>query len=251
MMSNRYISIAAGLIVLVSLLYVGNFYFRLGYVISDSPEAWGQLGDYAGGILNPLLSFISIVLLIKSLVLQNDANSDLRDEIRNTRKTERLRSFEAQLFHMIESQRSLFDSLRLEISLNGENIEKFGADAVIAIEDEIIRIRNEFVDLDQLGDDRIRDFLKHVDATDKIFGVTRIFYNIVKLITDKLSDDNGFEESDRAAHYVTLINFSDFALLRLIMISVQFMDYHSVEYLKKNVEFSSVIKNMSLGYSLY
>lgn len=249
-MSNRYISIAAGLIAVVSLLYVGNFYFRLGYVVSDSPEAWGQLGDYAGGVLNPLLSFISIVLLIKSLTLQNEANSDLRDEIRNTRKTERLRSFEAQLFHMIESQRSLFDSLRLEISLNGDIVEKFGADSVIAIEDEIIRIRDEF-DLDQLGDDHIRDFLKRVDSTDKIFGVTRIFYNIVKLITDKLSDDNGFEENDRTAHYVTLINFSDFALLRLIMISVQFMDYHSVEYLKKNVEFSSVVKNMSLGYSLY
>jgi len=249
-MSNRYISIAAGLIVLVSLLYLGNFYFRLGYVVSDSPEAWGQLGDYVGGVLNPLLSFISIVLLIKSLTLQNDANSDLRDEIRNTRKTERLRSFEAQLFHMIESQRSLFDSLRLEISSNGENIEKFGVDAVIAIEDEIIRIREEF-DLDQLGDDRIREFLKHVDATDKVFGVTRIFYNIVKLITDKLSDDNGFEKSDRTAHYMTLINFSDFALLRLIMISVQFMDYHSVEYLKKNLEFTSVVNDMSLGYSLY
>lgn len=249
-MSNRYISIAAGLIAVVSLLYVGNFYFRLGYVVSDSPEAWGQLGDYAGGVLNPLLSFISIVLLIKSLTLQNEANSDLRDEIRNTRKTERLRSFEAQLFHMIESQRSLFDSLRLEISLNGDIVEKFGADSVIAIEDEIIRIRDEF-NLDQLGDDHIRDFLKRVDSTDKIFGVTRIFYNIVKLITDKLSDDNGFEENDRTAHYVTLINFSDFALLRLIMISVQFMDYHSVEYLKKNVEFSSVVKNMSLGYSLY
>ncbi|WP_112196271.1 hypothetical protein [Pseudomonas sp. LG1E9] len=249
-MSSRYISIAAGLIALVSMLYLGNFYFRLGYVVSDSPEAWGQLGDYVGGVLNPLLSFVSIVLLIKSLALQNDANSDLRDEIRNTRKTERLRSFEAQLFHMIESQRSLFDSLRLEISLNGEDIEKFGADAVIAIEDEIIRIRKEF-DLDQLGDDRIREFLEQVDATDKIFGVTRIFYNIVKLITDKLSDGNGFEKSDRTAHYVTLINFSDFALLRLIMISVQFMDYHSVEYLKKNLEFGSVLNDMSLGYSLY
>ncbi|WP_256809579.1 hypothetical protein [Pseudomonas siliginis] len=249
-MSNRYIGTAAGLIAVVSLLYVGNFYFRLGYVVSDSPEVWGQLGDYAGGVLNPLLSFISIVLLIKSLALQNDANSDLRSEIQNARKTERLRSFEAQLFHMIESQRSLFDSLRLEITLNGENVQRFGADAVIAIEDEIIRIRDEF-DLDNIGDDHIREFLKHVDSTDKIFGVTRVFYNIVKLITDKLSDDNGFEESDRAAHYVTLINFSDFALLRLIMIAVQFMDYHSVDYLKNNLEFDSVVKSMSLGYSLY
>lgn len=249
-MSNRYISIAAGLIMLVGLFYVGNFYFRLGYVVSDSPEAWGQLGDYLGGVLNPLLSFISIVLLIRSLALQNDANSDLRDEIRNTRKTERLRSFESQLFHMIESQRSLFDSFRLGISLNGEEVERFGVDAVIAIENEIIKIRSES-DTDQLGEDRIREFLEGVDATDKIFGVSRIFYNIVKLITDKLSDDNGFEEDDRVAHYVTLINFSDFALLRLIMISVQFMDYHSAEYLKKNQEFSSVVKSMSLGYSLY
>lgn len=249
-MSNRYVGIAAGLIGFVILTYVANFYFRLGYVISDSPEAWGQLGDYIGGVLNPLLTFISLVLLIKSLALQNSANVDLRDEIKNTRKTEKLRSFEAQLFHMIDSQRLLFESLRLETDSASKSVRKSGAEAVIEIEDEVGRIRDEYGP-GQLGDERIREYLESIDTSDRIFGLTRIFYNIVKLISEKLSNDNGFDEADRKSHYVTLINFTDFALLRLIMLTAQFMDYHSVKYIKENSEFSVVAADMSLGYSLY
>ena len=249
-MSNRYTAIAGILIAAIILLYMGHFYFRLGYVLSDNPEAWGQLGDYFGGILNPLLTFISLVLLIKSLTLQNDANIDLRNEIRNTRKTERLRSFESQFFHMIDSQKTLFDSLRLDVISNGASVEKLGVDAVIAIEYEVERIRGE-QGFNENGDRCIREYLEGVDATDKIFGVTRVFYNIVKLISDKLSDENGFDKSDRVAHYMTLLNFSDFALLRLIMMSVQFMDYHSVKCIKENAELNCVIEDVSLNYALY
>jgi hypothetical protein len=31
---------------------------------------WGQLGDYIGGVLNPMLSFLTLFLLIKTLQLQ-------------------------------------------------------------------------------------------------------------------------------------------------------------------------------------
>ncbi|HEY6436916.1 MAG TPA: hypothetical protein VIY47_10010, partial [Ignavibacteriaceae bacterium] len=87
---KAYIIFAATLIVIVYLIYWFRFYVALDYEASKDPAVWGQLGDYVGGVLNPLLSFISIVLLIKSLVLQYEANSNLKIEIKNSEKTEKL-----------------------------------------------------------------------------------------------------------------------------------------------------------------
>lgn len=244
-MINRYILVAIALITLVCLSYVLNFYYKLGYVISDEPEAWGQLGDFIGGLINPILSFMSFVFIIKSLNLQNEANVELREEVRNTRKTERLRSFEAQLFHMIGSQRASFESFKVNEVLDHKVFERCGVAAVITIEVEVERLRADF------SDDVVVGYLEAVDPTDQIYGLTRIFYNMVRMISEKLSDSNGFFLEDRKSHYLTLINFTDFALLRLIMMNAQFMDYPSTEYLKGNREFSSVLEEVELSYSLY
>ncbi|MCX9469358.1 hypothetical protein IG522_17955, partial [Vibrio cholerae] len=109
-MVNRYISIAIASMLVVFGSYVVNFYYKLGYGLSDDVAVWAQLGDYAGGLLNPILSFISLVLLIKSLTLQNEANLDLRKELKINEKTEKLRSFETHFFNMLNSQKVSFDS---------------------------------------------------------------------------------------------------------------------------------------------
>lgn len=96
---KAYLISATALIAIVYLIYWLHFYVCLDYEASNDPAVWGQFGDYAGGVLNPLLSFISIVLLIKSLVLQHEANGNLKTEIKNGEKTERLRSFEVLFFN--------------------------------------------------------------------------------------------------------------------------------------------------------
>ncbi len=245
MMINRYIVVAIMLIALVCLSYVLNFYYKLGYVVSNEPEAWGQLGDFIGGLINPILSFMSFVFIIKSLNLQNEANVELREEVKNTRKTEKLRSFETQLFHMIGSQRASFESFKVNEVLGREVLERCGVEAVITIETEVERLRASF------SDDVVIGYLEVVDPTDQIYGLTRIFYNMVRMISEKLSDSNGFCLEDRKSHYLTLINFTDFALLRLIMMSAQFFEYPSTEYLKENLEFSAVLEEVELSYKLY
>lgn len=245
-MINRYVIAAAVLILLVLLSYVLQFYVNLGFSVSTDPEVWGQLGDYVGGMLNPLLSFISIVLLIKSLTLQREANLGLRAEIRNTRKTEKLRSFETQLFNMINSQKSYFDNFKIDFSVNGENIRSLGAEAVIKLEEIIESMRGEGADLETVS-----DYIESIDSADHIYSLTRLFYNMVKAVDDRLSDAKGFTEEDRRSYYLTLINFTDFSLLRLIVIAAQFMDYPSTEYLKANTGFNSVLKEVELSYDLY
>ncbi|MNL49728.1 hypothetical protein D3C87_1726860 [compost metagenome] len=97
----------------------------------------------------------------------------------------------------------------------------------------------------------VNAYLEAADPTDQIYGLTRTFYNIVKLTSEKLSDANEFSAEDRKSHYLTLINFTDFSLLRLIMLSAQFTGLPPTEYLKSNQEFSSTLKEVKLNYNLY
>jgi hypothetical protein len=243
---NRYVISAGLLVIIVFASYIINFYFHLNYVVSTDSAVWGALGDYVGGILNPTLSFITIVLLIKSLTLQNAANISLTNELKNSEKTEKTRSFESLFFNMLNSQKELFIIFKYKEDRVGTHLCFVGVEAVIEIEDQIEQIRYK-----SLVDQDITKFLEGVDLKDQLFGLTRSFYVMVKMITDKLSEENGFNEEDRKAHFSTLINFTDFSLIRLIMISVQFMDYHSTNYLKEHKEFKDVIEELGLSYNLY
>ncbi|EZO04660.1 hypothetical protein FA352_23405 [Pseudomonas aeruginosa] len=245
-MFNRYVVTSIVLASLVLLSYIAQFYFNLGFVISDSPEAWGQLGDYIGGTLNPLLSFVSIVLLIRSLSLQMEANKELKREVEAARKTEKLRSFEMQLFNMLDSQKTYFESFKIDVDVSGELKRLFGGEAVIRVEDDIETIRS--------SDDEgvsVTKYLEEVDSADQLYSLTRVFYNLVRIVDDKLSESNGFSQEDRNSYYLTIINFTDFSLLRLIMMSAQFMDYASTSYLKSNGGFNAVLDEVGLSYSLY
>ncbi|SPO54698.1 conserved protein of unknown function [Pseudomonas sp. JV551A1] len=243
---NRYLWVASFLAAVVCGSYIFKFGLAEHYSISDNPEQWGQLGDYIGGLLNPSLSFISIVLLIKSLTIQNQANSDIRREIENTRKTEKLRSFESQLFHMVNSLRESFDKFRIK-SEDPENIiDEHASGAVIWIETKIENMRET-----SRENTEIVEFLNETDSSDQVFGLCRMFYHMVKLVSEKLSDSNGFSREDRNSHYLTIINFTDFALLRLIMMTIQFQDYESCKYIRNNSEFYEAISEMGMSYDMY
>ena len=246
MMINRYIAFAAFIILTVFASYFINFYVILGYEVSSDSAIWALLGDYAGGMLNPLLSFISIALLSKSLTLQNEANINLRKELKDNEKTEKLRSFEMLYFNMIDSQKKLFESFKINFD-DGESTNQFTSiKAVIEIEDEIGRIRDRSRD-----DSEVWKYLNRIDSYDQIFGLSRAFYIMVMMVHEKLSDSEGFTSNDRKAHFQTLINFTDFAQVRLIMICVQFMEYESTKYLKDSPEFKETIEELGLSYELY
>ncbi|PME57465.1 hypothetical protein BCV33_12000 [Vibrio lentus] len=245
-MINRYTFFAFLSISLVFGSYVSHFYINLNYGLSDSVEVWAQLGDYAGGLLNPILSFISLVLLIKSLNLQNQANIDLRNELKINEKTEKLRSFETHFFNMINSQKVAFDSFELVFT----DEVKVSVIAVMAIEDQIEEILEDSINRTHAVT-AIEHLLDKLDDTDRIFSAIRIFYIMVKMVDDKLSTENDFSISDRKTHLRTLINFTEFSLLRLIMISMQFLDCHPAEYLKHHDEFNEVLNEVGLKYDLY
>ena len=241
-----YIISAVALIFIIYLFYFIQFSILLDYKISNDSSVWGQFGDYVGGVLNPLLSFVSITLLIKSILLQHEANSNLKTEVRNNAKTEKIRSFEIFFFNLISSQRNIFESFNVVILTEGVANHLVGAKAVIEIENivNVIRARNG-------KDTAIAEFLDGLDDSDQIFGLSRAFYIIVMMITDKLSDVEGFSVEDRKAHFKALINLTDFAQLRIIMICVRFSDYESAKYVRESNEFKNILVELGFNYKLY
>ncbi|NYY80701.1 hypothetical protein DMH27_20040 [Raoultella planticola] len=85
---------------LIMLIVWGAYYLNFGISgdVSQKTDVWGQFGDYVGGVLNPILSFISIYLLINSLSLQRQANTSLVDEIKRQEKLEDFKKFEFRFF---------------------------------------------------------------------------------------------------------------------------------------------------------
>ncbi len=245
-MINRYVILAAALIFAAVLCYFGYFFLFLGYKLSTAPQEWALFGDYLGGVLNPLLSFVSLVLLIKSLNLQNKANKSLRRELETTKKTERFRSFESHFFNMLSSQKLHFDSFKI-VFLNGDETEEFrSVEAVLELEEQVERLISMHEPFTSVS-----SFLDDADSHDQIYGCVRMFYIMVKMISDKLSDENGFNSDDRKSHYLTLINFTDFALLRLILMAVQFMESSPSRYIKSHKEFLSILSELELSCELY
>ncbi len=72
---------AAGVFVLVFGFYV--YHFHDGF--SPKTDAWGQFGDYFGGILNPVFAFLGFFALLKTITLQC---AELDEASKQTRKSQ-------------------------------------------------------------------------------------------------------------------------------------------------------------------
>lgn len=244
MVFNPYILVAVISMVAALALYVIKFYFILNLGFADDSAIWGQFGDYMGGSLNPVLSFISVILLIKSLSLQNQANADIREELKDNKKTEKLRSFSALFFNMVSSQKSLLETF--SVNPSSDQMPIAGVCTIIWLEDAISDLREKGA-----NDNTITSFLNEIDVNDKIFGILRAFYITTKIIAEKLSDANGFNVEDRKDQILTLINFTDFAQLRLIIIGAQFFDIEPSRYIKANQDLKAVMAEINLDFDLY
>ncbi|WP_181363463.1 hypothetical protein, partial [Aeromonas sp. HMWF017] len=214
--------------------------------ISNKPSDWVDFSDLVGGLLGPSLSFLSFVLLLHSLKQQNKANTILIEEAKNNRKNEKFRVFETHFFNLIDVQRASFNSFKISIDYVSSCTEFNHVDGVIHIEDYIQELRNQGA-----GDDVITQWLDELDRSEKIYNTIRIFCNIVKVISERLTDDNGFSLNDRRQQYHSLISLTEFSQLRMVLIGIQFLDCPQAQWLQNNQEFVTVLKETGLDIGLY
>ncbi|OAE56646.1 hypothetical protein A7J67_08365 [Achromobacter xylosoxidans] len=127
----------------IALIAVYSIYFGLiKGAPGGGPDSWGQFGDFFGGVLNPIVGTITIVLLIhtlraqlKAIELQRRELTLQRNELQlqrveTARSTEALaaqnkaimmQSFEQTFFAWLQSYRMLVDSVELG-NLKGQRL---------------------------------------------------------------------------------------------------------------------------------
>lgn len=81
-------SIAAAWALGVALCYVGFFWVEQQRPFGG-PESWGAFGDYFGGLVNPLVGIVTVLLVVRTLQTTRMEAADTREQLR------------AQLDHMV------------------------------------------------------------------------------------------------------------------------------------------------------
>lgn len=116
------------------------YYHKFGFGLWEKPSQWANLGDFFGGVLNPIFSFSSIVLLLLALIQNHKALSQNEDALRLNNEELRLtrdelnsssqalqrqaviqgkQSFEGTFFSLLSIHQDLVNSIDLIKKENG------------------------------------------------------------------------------------------------------------------------------------
>lgn len=82
---RRYVGI---LVLLVFGIYLGWFYFKLGNTLSFETDAWGQFGDFVGGLLNPVIAYAAFHWVTQSVLIQGKELAESRQALHATAKAQ-------------------------------------------------------------------------------------------------------------------------------------------------------------------
>lgn len=220
------IFVTAGCILLLISSYVGWFFVHLSRSLSSSGEQWGQFGDFFGGVLNPILSFITICILIKTSIYQEKHNSLLEQR-------ERIKRFEDRFYGMMGQVKNNFD--KLTMNLNGE--EKIDGKKILKIMEDAIFSNNQ------------TEFLNTNSFKENIFPVVRQFYLLLKMLETEYARGDISDESI-LDYNLWLINSTDYDILRFVILSSYYYDtIQASKFIVGNKRFIDEVKR--LGFEKY
>ena len=95
---------------------------------SNDPATWGTFGDYLGGTLNPIISFLALIGLLYTIHQQAQEMKATRDELERTaeqqsRQSEifNLQQFESTFFSLLEQHNKTIEKVETDIAkINGD-----------------------------------------------------------------------------------------------------------------------------------
>lgn len=83
--------------------------------INERPDAWGQFGDYMGGLLNPLIFLFTLIVAVKVWNLQKTEVMETRKALEDQGKTAEQQRREQRFFDFLSIYRSTVESIKFEI----------------------------------------------------------------------------------------------------------------------------------------
>lgn len=192
--------------------------------LSNNKGEWGTFGDFVGGVLNPILTFITIVMLINSLKLQREANEQLINDERRQEKDVLLKRFEDGFYNLISSERDEFSCFT--INVNGK--EYRSSSAVSKLEEEIwdfVVKKKEEKGWCEIAD--VKDYINKIDGDSSmsIFSMVRCVYVVFKVVKEKCPKEH-------QNYYLDIfMNMLPVKLVNLVALMSVYMDWHNVNYI--------------------
>ncbi len=192
--------------------------------LSNDKGEWGTFGDFVGGVLNPILTFITIVMLINSLKLQREANEQLIKDERRQEKDVLLKRFEDGFYNLISSEREEFGCFTISL-----NDKEYRSSAAVSKLEEATW---DFIEkkINENGRCEIEDVRNYINAIDEdssmaIFSMVRCVYVVFKVVKDKCPK----EHQD---YYLDIfMNMLPVKLVNLVALMSVYMDWHNVNYI--------------------
>lgn len=177
--------IAIGALTIAGALLVYYLNFNEGLGLSADKGEWGTFGDFVGGFSNPIITFITMCMLIKSIDLQKDANESIIEQnnhIKNSeerqKELEDLRSFESTFYSLAEVARQEYSRLRIIEPGGKEYLESY---AVSYIEEEIIRQHKANIEKGTHSDFSVMFDKLDEQSSMGLFSSVRSFYILFKI----------------------------------------------------------------------
>ncbi|EHK9087749.1 putative phage abortive infection protein [Vibrio parahaemolyticus] len=220
-------------------------------LLSIGKSSFGEWGDFFGGVLNPLLTFLTFMGLLLTIVLQNKELRQARVEARRSadalvsqNKTTEKQSFEQTVFNMLGLQQQiinsidLFDTKTQRITVGRDCFEVFYKRFEKCAESKRVTLFGEVKDLEQ-EEVRINNAWKMFWNThqSELGHYFRYLYNIIRFIDEKNYD---------TATYMRIVR-AQLSDQELLMLFYNCLSVHGREKFKPLVENYALFDNLPIS----
>lgn len=160
----------------IAALLVGGFYWLKFGELEVSGEKWGQFGDFFGGTLNPIISFIGTVAIVITVRLQIGQLRHMVSDSQSQATRGNLVQFQSTFFQLLELQNQIVNGATLATGIGGTLYGRDAFKLVLArLDNARGRLKESPINLYE------RTYVQHQDLLAHYF---RTFYHLLYFIDD-------------------------------------------------------------------
>lgn len=235
---------AAGVVIYQAVDFYRN---QFGSDLAQRREAWGLFGDYFGGMLNPILSFLALIALLYTIILQSAELKATRDELEKssdalTAQSDslRLQNFENRFFKLIELHKNSASNLKSTAATNHHKVDIHGKACFEVFYREFSDSYNNIDFSDFVLKSELRKILKCIDKTFSKFDIHYYFYEHADILDSLL-----FESQSISLHvpmYENIIKrqYNKYELFFLYFFHCKYLNSCYIDTLKNSKFFENI-----------
>ena len=147
--------------------YIAWFWLLREQSLATDTETWGQLGDYVGGLLNPVVAYFAFYWLTKSVALQKEELAETRRALVETAQSQAEQAISASTSVRVAALTALINSTMTEVQVQRMQIQflldqasKHHSGAVRGVDGRVMdsgELQIHLQDLNQRIADRMND----------------------------------------------------------------------------------------------